>query len=63
MFESFTSCSGARKGKVYTAVKRADSRYLTQRLIGTTQELFVKGYSRGTNYFYYHTQYIKNAPM
>lgn len=45
LFEYFISCYGARKGILDTALKTADSGYLTRRLVECSQELILKEYS------------------
>ena len=47
--EYFISCYGARKGLVDTALKTANSGYLTRRLIYVTQNQIIEQYNCGTN--------------
>ncbi len=42
MLEYFISTPGARKGLVDTALRTADSGYLTRRLVDVAQELIVR---------------------
>ena len=42
MLEYFISTHGARKGLVDTALRTADSGYLTRRLVDVAQELIVR---------------------
>lgn len=58
IFEYFISCLGARKGVIDTAIKTADSGYLTKRLVETTQGLIVKEYYCGTKNFCAYTSMI-----
>ena len=60
IFEYFISCLGARKGVADTAIKTADSGYLTQRLVDLTQEIVVKERYCGTKNFCYFTSYINS---
>ena len=43
MLEYFIATPGARKGLVDTALRTADSGYLTRRLVDVAQELIVRG--------------------
>lgn len=58
IFEYFVSCLGARKGVVDTAIKTADSGYLTQRLVDLTQEVVVKENYCGTKHSCLLTHYV-----
>jgi DNA-directed RNA polymerase subunit beta' len=49
MLEYFIATPGARKGLVDTALRTADSGYLTRRLVDVAQELIVRGDDCGTN--------------
>src|SRR5215212_9150356 len=44
MLEYFIATPGARKGLVDTALRTADSGYLTRRLVDVAQELIIRGY-------------------
>jgi DNA-directed RNA polymerase subunit beta' len=46
--EFFISTRGARKGQADTALKTADSGYLTRRLVDVSQDIIVKEYDCGT---------------
>jgi DNA-directed RNA polymerase subunit beta' len=48
MLEYFIQTPGARKGLVDTALRTADSGYLTRRLVDVAQELIVRGHDCGT---------------
>ena len=48
MLEYFIATPGARKGLVDTALRTADSGYLTRRLVDVAQELIVRGEDCGT---------------
>ena len=48
VIEYFISTHGGRKGTADTALKTADSGYLTRRLVDATEELIVKEYDCGT---------------
>ena len=48
MLEYFIATPGARKGLVDTALRTADSGYLTRRLVDVAQELIVRGDDCGT---------------
>jgi DNA-directed RNA polymerase subunit beta' len=50
IIEYFISCYGARKGLVDTALKTANSGYLTRRLIYTSQSIIIKQPNCKTNY-------------
>ena len=56
MLEYFTSTHGARKGLADTALKTADSGYLTRRLVDVSQDVIVSEYDCGT------VKYIDAAP-
>ncbi len=49
MLEYFIATPGARKGLVDTALRTADSGYLTRRLVDVAQELIIRGEDCGTN--------------
>ena len=46
--EYFTSSHGARKGLADTALRTADSGYLTRRLVDVSQDVIVRDYDCGT---------------
>ena len=46
--EYFISCYGARKGLVDTALRTADSGYLTRRLVDVAQDVTITGHDCGT---------------
>lgn len=48
VFEYFNSTHGARKGLADTALKTANSGYLTRRLVDVSQDCIVTGYDCGT---------------
>nr|QEM01554.1 plastid-encoded DNA-directed RNA polymerase beta''A [Nephromyces sp. ex Molgula occidentalis] len=48
-YEYFISCYGARKGVIDTALKTADSGYLTRRLYESSREVIIKEFNCGTN--------------
>ena len=48
MLEYFTSTHGARKGLADTALKTADSGYLTRRLVDVAQDVIISEYDCGT---------------
>nr|QEM01904.1 plastid-encoded DNA-directed RNA polymerase beta''A [Nephromyces sp. ex Molgula occidentalis] len=48
IYEYFISWFGTRKGIIDTAIKTADSGYLTRRLVETTRDIIVKEYYWGT---------------
>lgn len=58
LFEYFISCLGARKGVVDTAIKTADSGYLTKRLVEVLQEVVIKEYDCGNKNCLSHLRYI-----
>src|SRR5215467_11393626 len=57
VLEYFTSTHGARKGLADTALKTADSGYLTRRLVDVAQDMIVSEYDCGT------VKYIDAAPL
>lgn len=58
IFEYFISCIGSRKGVIDTAIKTADSGYLTKRIVESIQELVIKEYYCGTKNFSIYNQNI-----
>ena len=48
MFQYFISTHGARKGLADTALKTADSGYLTRRLVDVAQDVIISEYDCGT---------------
>jgi len=57
VLEYFTSTHGARKGLADTALKTADSGYLTRRLVDVAQDVIVSEYDCGT------VKFIEAAPL
>jgi DNA-directed RNA polymerase subunit beta' len=57
VLEYFTSTHGARKGLADTALKTADSGYLTRRLVDVSQDVIVSEYDCGT------VKYIEAVPL
>src|SRR5438093_4814653 len=57
VLEHFTSTHGARKGLADTALKTADSGYLTRRLVDVSQDVIVSEYDCGT------VKYIEATPL
>jgi DNA-directed RNA polymerase subunit beta' len=57
VLEYFTSTHGARKGLADTALKTADSGYLTRRLVDVSQDVIVSDYDCGT------VKYIEVTPL
>ena len=57
VLEYFTSTHGARKGLADTALKTADSGYLTRRLVDVSQDVIVSEYDCGT------VKYIDASPL
>jgi DNA-directed RNA polymerase subunit beta' len=57
VLEYFTSTHGARKGLADTALKTADSGYLTRRLVDVSQDVIVSEYDCGT------VKYIDAQPL
>jgi len=57
VLEYFTSTHGARKGLADTALKTADSGYLTRRLVDVAQDVIVSEYDCGT------VKYIEANPL
>ncbi|MEK7364648.1 MAG: DNA-directed RNA polymerase subunit beta'', partial [candidate division NC10 bacterium] len=57
VLEYFTSTHGARKGLADTALKTADSGYLTRRLVDVSQDVIVSEYDCGT------VKYIDVTPL
>ncbi len=57
VLEYFTSTHGARKGLADTALKTADSGYLTRRLVDVSQDVIVSEHDCGT------VKYIDAAPL
>src|SRR5207245_10948892 len=57
VLEYFTSTHGARKGLADTALKTADSGYLTRRLVDVSQDVIVSEYDCGT------VTYIDATPL
>jgi DNA-directed RNA polymerase subunit beta' len=57
VLEYFTSTHGARKGLADTALKTADSGYLTRRLVDVAQDVIVSEYDCGT------VKYIEAVPL
>ncbi len=49
VLEYFISTHGARKGLADTAIRTADSGYLTRRLVDVAQEVIIQDYDCGTN--------------
>ena len=49
--EYFISAHGARKGKADTALRTAESGYLTRRLVDSSQEVVVREFDCGTEQF------------
>src|SRR5438477_871028 len=49
VLEYFISTHGARKGLADTALRTADSGYLTRRLVDVAQELIIREHDCGTN--------------
>jgi DNA-directed RNA polymerase subunit beta' len=49
VFEFFISSHGARKGSADTAIRTADSGYLTRRLVDVSQDVIIKEIDCGTN--------------
>ncbi|MBR4110193.1 MAG: DNA-directed RNA polymerase subunit beta' [Clostridia bacterium] len=60
VLEYFVSAHGARKGLVDTALRTADSGYLTRRLVDVSQDIIVREEDCGTNEGVYVTD-IKNG--
>nr|QEM01643.1 plastid-encoded DNA-directed RNA polymerase beta''A [Nephromyces sp. ex Molgula occidentalis] len=48
LYEYFISCYGSRKGIIDTAIKTADSGYLTRRLIEVSKNIIIKEYNCGS---------------
>ncbi|MFQ5829674.1 MAG: DNA-directed RNA polymerase subunit beta', partial [Candidatus Methylomirabilia bacterium] len=57
VLEYFTSTHGARKGLADTALKTADSGYLTRRLVDVSQDVIVSEYDCGT------VKYVDATPL
>src|SRR5690349_10030561 len=57
VLEYFTSTHGARKGLADTALKTADSGYLTRRLVDVAQDVIISEYDCGT------VKYIDATPL
>jgi DNA-directed RNA polymerase subunit beta' len=57
VLEYFTSTHGARKGLADTALKTADSGYLTRRLVDVAQDVIVSEYDCGT------VKFIEASPL
>src|SRR5678809_1207787 len=57
VLEYFTSTHGARKGLADTALKTADSGYLTRRLVDVSQDVIISEYDCGT------VKYIEATPL
>jgi DNA-directed RNA polymerase subunit beta' len=57
VLEYFTSTHGARKGLADTALKTADSGYLTRRLVDVAQDVIISEYDCGT------VKYIEATPL
>ncbi|MFQ5521244.1 MAG: DNA-directed RNA polymerase subunit beta', partial [Candidatus Methylomirabilia bacterium] len=57
VLEYFTSTHGARKGLADTALKTADSGYLTRRLVDVSQDVIVSGRDCGT------VKYVDATPL
>src|SRR6266851_4305506 len=57
VLEYFTSTHGARKGLADTALKTADSGYLTRRLVDVAQDVIISEYDCGT------VKYIEASPL
>src|SRR5438552_3143927 len=57
VLEDLTSTHGARKGLADTALKTADSGYLTRRLVDVSQDVIVSEYDCGT------VKYIEATPL
>src|SRR5437660_5256337 len=57
VLEYFTSTHGARKGLADTALRTADSGYLTRRLVDVSQDVIVSEYDCGT------VKYIEATPL
>src|SRR5512136_2893317 len=57
VLQYFTSTHGARKGLADTALKTADSGYLTRRLVDVAQDVIISEYDCGT------VKYIEASPL
>src|SRR5881392_735095 len=57
VLEYFSSTHGARKGLADTALKTADSGYMTRRLVDVSQDVIVSEYDCGT------VKYIETTPL
>ena len=57
VLEYFTSTHGARKGLADTALKTAESGYLTRRLVDVAQDVIITEYDCGT------VKYIEATPL
>ena len=64
--EYFISAHGARKGKADTALRTAESGYLTRRLVDASQESIIRDQDCGTSNFIYISQdeaQMRNEPF
>src|SRR2546425_10844786 len=59
----FTSTHGARKGLADTALKTADSGYLTRRLVDVSQDVIVSEYDCGTVKYIEATALVEGGDM
>nr|QEM01584.1 plastid-encoded DNA-directed RNA polymerase beta''A [Nephromyces sp. ex Molgula occidentalis] len=58
LYEYFISCYGTRKGIIDTAIKTADSGYLTRKLVESSQNIIIKEYNWGTQNNIFYNKYI-----
>jgi DNA-directed RNA polymerase subunit beta' len=63
VLEYFTSTHGARKGLADTALKTADSGYLTRRLVDVSQDVIVSEYDCGTVKFIDATPLVEGGDI
>jgi DNA-directed RNA polymerase subunit beta' len=63
VLEYFTSTHGARKGLADTALKTADSGYLTRRLVDVAQDVIVSEYDCGTVKFIEATPLVEGGEI
>ncbi len=63
VLEYFTSSRGARKGMADTALRTADSGYLTRRLVDVSQEVIIRDHDCGTHDGIWVSEIVENGQV
>jgi len=63
VLEYFTSSRGARKGLADTALRTADSGYLTRRLVDVSQEVIIREHDCGTHDGIWASELVENGSV